>query len=150
MCAGEVPTREDGNLSGRGDDAFWRNEEAARFDAQGRKNAILRRELEKFKDLMRSEFFKPELADGDEVEKYQASFKTNREEIAPDAVNHPEHYLQFGVEVIDIIRHVLGPEGFRAYCIGNELKYRLRAGDKGDAAQDLAKAQKYREFREGK
>ena len=68
----------------------------------------------------------------------------------PDPVNHPLHYKQFGVEVIDIIRHVLGPDGFRAYCIGNELKYRLRAGDKGDAAQDLAKAMKYREFREGK
>lgn len=67
-----------------------------------------------------------------------------------DPVEYPAHYQQFGMEVIDIIRHVLGPEGFRAYCIGNELKYRLRAGDKGDAAQDLAKAMKYREFREGK
>ena len=67
-----------------------------------------------------------------------------------DPVEHPSHYQQFGMEVIDIIRHVLGPEGFRAYCIGNELKYRLRAGDKGDAAQDLAKAKKYREFREAK
>lgn len=67
-----------------------------------------------------------------------------------DPVQRPAHYQQFGMEVIDIIRHVLGPEGFRAYCIGNELKYRLRAGDKGDAAQDMAKAQKYREFREGK
>lgn len=67
-----------------------------------------------------------------------------------DMVHNPNHYQQFGMEVIDIIRHVLGPEGFRDYCIGNELKYRLRAGDKGDAAQDLAKAQKYREFREGK
>ncbi|NCC85687.1 MAG: DUF3310 domain-containing protein [Clostridia bacterium] len=67
-----------------------------------------------------------------------------------DPVEHPAHYQQFGMEVIDIIRHVLGPEGFRAYCIGNELKYRLRAGDKGDATQDMAKAMKYREFREGK
>ena len=67
-----------------------------------------------------------------------------------DPVEHPAHYQQFGMEVIDIIRHVLGPEGFMAYCIGNELKYRLRAGDKVDAAQDLAKAKKYREFREGK
>lgn len=67
-----------------------------------------------------------------------------------DPVNHPAHYKRFGMEVIDIIRHVLGPDGFRAYCIGNEIKYRLRAGDKGDAAQDLAKAKKYREFREGK
>lgn len=69
---------------------------------------------------------------------------------ASDPVNQPAHYQQFGMEVIDIIRHVLGPDGFRAYCIGNELKYRLRAGDKGDAAQDMAKAMKYREFREVK
>ena len=67
-----------------------------------------------------------------------------------DPVDRPSHYQQFGVEVIDIIRSVLGPEGFRAYCIGNELKYRLRAGDKGDATQDLAKAMKYREFRDTK
>lgn len=67
-----------------------------------------------------------------------------------DPVERPAHYQRFGMEVIDIIRHVLGPEGFKAYCIGNELKYRLRAGDKGDAAQDIAKAMKYREFREGK
>lgn len=67
-----------------------------------------------------------------------------------DPVERPAHYQRFGMEVIDIIKHVLGPEGFRAYCIGNELKYRLRAGDKGDAAQDIAKAMKYREFREGK
>ena len=67
-----------------------------------------------------------------------------------DPVDRPAHYQQFGMEVIDIIRHVLGPEGFRAYCIGNELKYRLRAGDKGDASQDMAKATKYREFREWK
>ena len=67
-----------------------------------------------------------------------------------DPVDRPAHYQQFGVEVIDIIRHVLGPEGFKAYCIGNELKYRLRAGDKGDASQDMAKAMKYREFRETK
>lgn len=67
-----------------------------------------------------------------------------------DPVDRPAHYQQFGVEVIDIIRHVLGPEGFRAYCIGNELKYRLRAGDKGDVGQDFAKAMKYREFREEK
>ena len=68
----------------------------------------------------------------------------------PDLVHRPAHYQQFGMEVIDIIRHALGPEGFLAYCIGNEIKYRLRAGDKGDAAQDIAKAMKYREFREGK
>jgi hypothetical protein len=81
---------------------------------------------------MMDDFFKPEFT----------------EEVDVDPVNHPAHYKAYPVEVIDIIRHVLGDEGFRAYCIGNELKYRLRAGDKGDAAQDIAKAMKYREFRE--
>ena len=40
-------------MSGRGDDAFWRSEEAARFVEQEEKNAMLRRELEKFKAQMR-------------------------------------------------------------------------------------------------
>ena len=66
-----------------------------------------------------------------------------------DAVNHPSHYTAYPVEVIDMIRKVLGPEGFKAYCLGNEIKYRMRAGLKGDnAAQDIAKAMKYKEFRE--
>ena len=66
-----------------------------------------------------------------------------------DQVNHPSHYTAYPVEVIDMIRKVLGPEGFKAYCLGNEIKYRMRAGLKGDNAdQDIAKAMKYKEFRE--
>lgn len=67
---------------------------------------------------------------------------------APDMVNHPAHYVAYPVEVIDMIRAVLGPEGFEAYCLGNEIKYRMRAGLKGDPGQDLAKAMKYKEFRD--
>lgn len=66
-----------------------------------------------------------------------------------DAVQHPAHYKRFGKEVIDIIRDTLGPEGFAAYCQGNEIKYRLRAGFKNDGSEDLAKAMKYYEFRTG-
>ena len=40
-------------MSGRGDDAFCRNEETARFEEQEEKNARLRRELEKFNAKMR-------------------------------------------------------------------------------------------------
>lgn len=86
------------------------------------------------------EYFKPEYCENE--------LQRNPDEFGADAVNHPAHYKQYPVDVIDIIRYVLGHEGFRAYCIGNELKYRLRAGDKGDAAEDMAKAAKYREFRE--
>ena len=93
------------------------------------------------REEMIAEFFKP---DDDEN---PAIYAPNSGGIAPDAVNHPAHYKQYPVEVIDIIRHVLGDEGFRAYCLGNEIKYRMRAGWKGDAAQDIAKALKYADFR---
>lgn len=65
-----------------------------------------------------------------------------------DPVNHPSHYTAYPVEVIDMIRQVLGDCGFKAYCLGNEIKYRMRAGLKGDAAEDIAKAMKYKEFRD--
>lgn len=65
-----------------------------------------------------------------------------------DPVNHPSHYTAYPVEVIDMIRLVLGDGGFKAYCLGNEIKYRMRAGLKGDASEDLAKAMKYKEFRD--
>ena len=38
-----------------------------------------------------------------------------------DNVKHPDHYKEYPKETIDIIRFVLGEEGFKAYCIGNEL-----------------------------
>lgn len=66
-----------------------------------------------------------------------------------DAVNHPSHYTAFPVEVIEIIKSALGPDGFRAYCFGNEIKYRMRAGLKGDnSAEDIAKAMTYKKFRD--
>lgn len=71
-----------------------------------------------------------------------------QDKAATSAVDHPSHYTAYPVEVIDVIRMILGAEGFRAYCFGNEIKYRMRAGFKDDAAQDIAKAMKYREFRE--
>jgi hypothetical protein len=69
--------------------------------------------------------------------------------MSDDAVNHPGHYTAFPVEVIEIIKASLGPDGFRAYCFGNEIKYRMRAGLKGDnAAEDIAKAMAYKKFRD--
>lgn len=59
-----------------------------------------------------------------------------------DMVNQPPHY-QGKVECIDAIESALGPDGFAAYCRGNALKYTYRAGRKGDARQDIAKAAWY-------
>ena len=66
-----------------------------------------------------------------------------------NVVNHPSHYQFYPeLEAIEIIKKSLTAEEFRGYCIGNSLKYRLRAGGKGDTLEDIAKADKYKEFYE--
>jgi uncharacterized protein YjbI with pentapeptide repeats len=50
------------------------------------------------------------------------------------------------MQAIDIIRLVVESSrvtGMQVYYLGNALKYRLRAGYKGDASEDIAKAMKY-------
>jgi Protein of unknwon function (DUF3310) len=59
-----------------------------------------------------------------------------------DPVNSPPHY-QGGIECIDYIRQVLGEDGFRAYCLGNLIKYTHRHEYKGKPLEDLKKAQYY-------
>lgn len=61
-----------------------------------------------------------------------------------DPVNKPAHYNQTGgVECIDYIRQVLGEEGFKAYCLGNTIKYLHRHEYKGKPQEDLKKAAYY-------
>lgn len=65
---------------------------------------------------------------------------------AVDVVNQPPHYTDGPVECIDVIRMALGDARFVAFCLGNAMKYRHRAGLKGDASQDLAKAKWYEQM----
>jgi hypothetical protein len=59
-------------------------------------------------------------------------------------VSKPSHYNQGeGIECIEYIKQVLGPEGFVAYCRGNLMKYNHRAMYKGSTVQDLEKALQY-------
>ena len=60
-----------------------------------------------------------------------------------DVVKQPKHYTLLGGEVIALIASSMTFEEFYGYCKGNILKYRLRAGKKDDALQDLAKADEY-------
>jgi hypothetical protein len=55
-----------------------------------------------------------------------------------DPVNHPKHYTGHasGVECIQITEHM-------NFCLGNAVKYIWRAGEKGDAIEDLRKARWY-------
>ena len=66
------------------------------------------------------------------------------------AVKRPSHYQVFdGLESIEVIARSMTVEQFRGFCMGNTLKYRLRAGKKSDQAnitKDLAKAEFYKEL----
>ena len=52
-----------------------------------------------------------------------------------DNVNHPKHYTQHpsGVEAIQITEHM-------NFCLGNAIKYIMRADHKNNPIEDLRKA----------
>ena len=62
-----------------------------------------------------------------------------------DQVNSPAHYKQGRIEAIDVIEDVVSfaPEPVAGFLVGNALKYLLRAWHKGNASQDLQKAEWY-------
>ena len=63
-----------------------------------------------------------------------------------DNINNPNHYkLSCGVESIEMIKRVLGLKGFVAFCLGNILKYLIRA-EKKNKLEDYKKAAKYLEW----
>lgn len=72
--------------------------------------------------------------------------------VTDDDVRKPSHYQVFdGVESIEIIARSMTVSEFRGFCMGNVLKYRLRAGKKSELAyleKDMAKAGFYNELYE--
>ena len=60
-----------------------------------------------------------------------------------EKVNHPKHYNFGNIEVIDIIEDAGMAEGF---CLGNALKYILRAKHKQNYLDDLKKAKWYLDY----
>ena len=61
-----------------------------------------------------------------------------------DMVNRPPHYLQGGIEAIDVIASRLTKEEFIGYLKGCKLKYDLRYPFKGNPQQDLEKSAWYK------
>jgi hypothetical protein len=60
-----------------------------------------------------------------------------------EKVNHPNHYNSGQYEAIDVIDDAGYGEGF---CLGNALKYILRAKHKDNYIEDLKKAKWYLEY----
>jgi hypothetical protein len=65
--------------------------------------------------------------------------------VADDPINNPAHYRSDGVECIDVIRSVLGADGFQNFCCGQVIKYVFRGGNKDGISceDDLKKAAWY-------
>lgn len=61
-----------------------------------------------------------------------------------DTKVHPEHYTYGKYECIDVLRDVLGEEGFKEFCRGNVFKYLWRYNHK-NGKEDLLKAKYYLE-----
>lgn len=56
-----------------------------------------------------------------------------------DNVNHPSHYNQYPIEIIDMMIVLFGTEATFYFCLLNAFKYRMRAGNKQNLEEDLAK-----------
>lgn len=62
-----------------------------------------------------------------------------------EMVDHPTHYNQYDIEVIDMIIRIWGPEIAALWCDITAFKYRMRMGTKPDNSieQDIKKEQWY-------
>jgi hypothetical protein len=60
-----------------------------------------------------------------------------------EAVEHPKHYNNYPIEVIDMMLSIWGIDKTITFCLMNAFKYRMRLGLKDNIEQDLAKEQWY-------
>lgn len=63
--------------------------------------------------------------------------------MSEENVNHPKHYNQYPIEVIDMMVAIWGTEKAIDFCLMNAFKYRMRLGLKDSITQDLAKEHWY-------
>lgn len=66
-------------------------------------------------------------------------------ETKQENVNHPSHYTNYPIEVIDMMISVFGKENVAKYCLINAYKYRMRLGLKNPDhfQEDFEKEQWY-------
>lgn len=60
-------------------------------------------------------------------------------------VNHPSHYNNYNIEVIEMMERIWGPKLTSIWCLMTAFKYRMRMGTKPNNSieQDLAKEKWY-------
>lgn len=60
-----------------------------------------------------------------------------------EAIDHPKHYNNYSVEVIDMMEKIYGKDKTIIFCELNAFKYRMRMGTKGNMQEDFEKEQWY-------
>ncbi|ERK68501.1 hypothetical protein HMPREF1984_00547 [Leptotrichia sp. oral taxon 215 str. W9775] len=82
----------------------------------------------------------------EEIEKAIDEFLEEKKVLKKDSekFKSPKHYQLEGLNVgsIEVIKSVLGQEGFKSFCKGNILKYLIRA-EKKNGLEDYRKAKTY-------
>jgi hypothetical protein len=76
-------------------------------------------------------------------ERHMEIDRENKNKPKPDMVNHPPHYTQGGIEMLDYIRAKFPPEQYIGFLRGNIEKYNTRIGLKDDSVQEAAKIEFY-------
>lgn len=86
-----------------------------------------------------------EIKDDDNIGTHLRTHIDKEDETQYEMVNHPQHYNNYDVEVIEMMEKVFGLEETIAFCKLNAYKYRMRAGTKPSTPvqQDLDKEQWY-------
>lgn len=86
----------------------------------------------------------------EKVQTFEEAYEEALNRTSIDDVRKPPHYQVFpDVESIEIIARSMTQAEFKGFCMGNVLKYRLRAGKKSELAtmeKDLKKADFYKEL----
>lgn len=85
----------------------------------------------------------------DDVVNYLCDRDEKKEETKEENdISNPKHYKLDGLDIesIDVVKAVLGEEGFINFCLGNILKYAIRAKKKGQFDSDIGKIKTYCEF----
>lgn len=77
----------------------------------------------------------------DMLDEGQLNPNTNVEVKGYEMVNHPSHYNNYSMEVIDMMRYIWGAENTALWCEMTAFKYRMRMGTKPEnpIQQDLEK-----------
>jgi hypothetical protein len=76
-------------------------------------------------------------------ERHMEIERENKNKPKPDMVNHPPHYTQGGIEMLDYIKAKFPPEQYIGFLRGNIEKYNTRIGLKDDSVQEAAKIEFY-------